>query len=177
MRAPVSGLVAMAVAAVVSGRAAAGAPDTTVRLASEDRPMGGGTVFVGTSTGLPGWLRWALRTTIQDGTTPVGPAGLPDPSFRGIAWAMPPAENLLQCEHQLSFGFSLGNALGDSLAGDERDPATFHPTPTTRMGAAIDYHVTPSLGLFLMFNHVSVGGITREDEISNDLGMRVGLRF
>jgi hypothetical protein len=177
MRAPVSGLVAMAVAAVVSGRAAAGAPDTTVRLASEDRPMGGGAAFVGTGTGLPGWLRWALSTTIQDGTTALGPAGLPDRTYPGIAWTMPLGDNLLQCENRLNFGFSLGNALGDSLAGDERDPATFHPTPTTRMGAAIDYHVTPSLGLFLMSNHVSVGGITREDEISNDLGMRVGLRF
>jgi hypothetical protein len=28
-----------------------------------------------------------------------------------------------------------------------------------------------------MFDHVSVSGIAREDEISNDLGMRMGLRF
>jgi len=178
MRFPVSGLAAAAIATVLSGPAVADALYPTVRLGSGDQPMGGGASFVGTSTGLPGWLRWALNPNFQGGTTPLGAAGLPDRSYRGIAWTMPLAGNVLQRDDRLSFGFSLGNGFGDSLAGDDwRDPATVHPTPTTRMGAAIGYQVTPSLGLYLMFDHVTVSGIAREDEISNDLGMRLGLRF
>ena len=178
MRTPVSVLAAFAVAAVLGGPAMADAPYPTVRLGSGGEPMGSEASFVGTSTGLPGWLRWALAPQFQGGTTPLGAAGLPDRSYRGVAWTMPLAGNLLQRNDRLSFGFSLGNGFGDMLAGDDwRDPATLRPTPTTRMGAAIGYQVTPNFGLFVMFDHVSVSGIAREDEISNDLGMRLGLRF
>jgi hypothetical protein len=178
MHLPVSVLAALAVVAALCGPAAADALYPTVRLGNGDQPLGGGAAFAGTTTDLPGWLRWALSPQFQGGTTPLGAAGLPDRSYRGVAWTMPLADNILQRNDRLSFGFSLGNGFGDSLAGDGwRDLTTVHPTPTTRFGAAIGYQVTPSLGLFVMFDHVSVSGIAREDEISNDLGMRLGLRF
>jgi hypothetical protein len=150
----------------------------TVRLGTGDEPMGGGTQFVGSSVGLPGWLRWALAPQFQGGATPLGAIGLPDPTYRGVAWTMPLANGVLQPNDRLSFGFSLGNGLGDSLALDDGlDPRSPHPTPTTRLGAAIGYQLTGNIGLYVMFDHISVSGIAREDEISNDLGMRMGLRF
>ena len=149
--------------------------DATVRLG------GGGTqagaAFAGTTSDLPGWLRWALTPQLQTGGTQAS-AGLTDRTSRGVAWTVPLASGLLQNNDRLSLGFSLGNGFGDWLAGDgAHDPHSPYQTPTTRLGAAIGYQVTPSLGLYVMFDHVSVSGVAREDEIANDLGVRLGLRF
>jgi hypothetical protein len=180
MRVPVSVLVGLAFLAAVTGPVRADdAVFPTVRLGTGDQAMGGSrAAFAGTSTGLPGWLLWALTPQFQGGTTPLGASGQADPTYRGVAWTLPLASGLWQRNDRLSFGFSLGNGLGDSLVDDQTlDPRAPHPTPTTRVGAAIGYQVTDSIGLYVMFDHVSVSGIAREDEISNDLGMRLGLRF
>jgi hypothetical protein len=165
--------------AVALGRPAPAAEQTyaTVRLGSGDDPATAGAAFIGTSSGLPGWLRWALTPQVQNGGIQ-GAVGLADRSYRGVSWTVPLASSVLQAEDRLSFGFSLGNGVGDWLAGDDgRDPHDIRPNPTTRLGAAIGYQVTPRLGLYVMFDHISVSGLSREDEISNDLGMRLGLRF
>jgi hypothetical protein len=179
MRVPLSGLTVLAIVAALSGHAAAGeATYPTVRLGSGDEAMGSSAQFAGANTGLPGWLLWALTPQFQGGSTMLGAAGMTDRSYRGVTWTMPLANGVLQRNDRLSIGFSLGNGLGDSLGDDDgTDARTLHPTPTNRLGAAIGYQVTQNIGLYVMFDHVSVSGIAREDEISNDLGMRMGLRF
>jgi hypothetical protein len=166
--------------AVALGRPAPAAEQTTyatVRLGDANDSVDPGAAFIGTSSGLPGWLSWALSPQVQSGGIQ-GAVGLTDRSYRGVSWTVPLASSLLQQDDRLSFGFSLGNGFGDSLAGsDGRDPHDIRPAPTTRLGAAIGYQVTPRLGLYVMFDHVSVAGLSREDGISNDLGMRLGLRF
>jgi len=148
--------------------------DATVRLGGG---TGDGAGFVGATSGLPGWLRWALAPRLQTGGAQ-GAVGLTDRTYRGVAWTVPLASGLLGSNDRLSFGFSLGNGFGDGLAGEDgRDPHSPYPIPTTRLGAAIGYQVTPNLGLYVMFDHISVSGVAREDEIANDLGMRLGLRF
>jgi lipid A 3-O-deacylase len=171
-------ILVIGVCAVAFGRPAMAfeQTDATVRLgggaATDD-----GAAFIGTTSGLPGWLRWTLTPQLQNGGVP-GAVGLTDRSYRGVVWTVPLASGLLQNNDRLSFGFSLGNGFGDWLAGaDGRDQHSPYPIPTTRLGAAIGYQVTQSLGLYVMFDHVSVSGVAREDEIANDLGIRLGLRF
>ena len=148
-----------------------------VRLGGPAPASDNAAAFAGISSGLPGWLRWALSPQLQTGGVP-GATGLTDRSYQVLAWTVPLASSLLQQNDRLSFGFSLGDGFGTSLTGaDGRDPRSLPPTPTTRLGAAIGYQVTPNLGLYVMFDHVSVSGLAREDEIANDLGMRLGLRF
>jgi hypothetical protein len=135
--------------------------------------------FAGVNTGLPSWLRWALQPQAQAGG-PGGSAWLADTSYRGVVWTVPLASSLLQPDDRLSFGFSLGRGFGYTLPGaDLRDLGPLRSAPTTRLGAAIGYEVTPRLSLYVLFDHVTggVGGLSREDEIANDLGMRMGLRF
>jgi hypothetical protein len=150
--------------------------DATVRLGG-GAAGADGAAFAGTTTGLPSWLRWALTPQVQSGGMQ-GALGLTDRTYRGVTWTVPLASGLLQSDDRLSFGFSIGNGFGNWLAGDDaRDQHSPYQTPTTRLGAAIGYQVTPSLGLYVMFDHVSVSGVAREDEIANDLGVRLGLRF
>ena len=178
MRLRVSVVAALACAAVCGPAAwAAELITPTVRLVPLGSAWGDNPAFAGTSTGLPGWLRWALTPQFQSGGTS-GAIGLPDPSYRGIAWTMPLANSVLQQNDRLSFGFSLGNGFGDPFTGDDgRDPGAPRQGPTTRLGATIGYQVTPRIGLYVMFDHVSVSGLSREDQIANDLGMQMGLHF
>jgi hypothetical protein len=136
-----------------------------------------GAAFAGANTGLPGWLRWALSPQLQFGSA-MGSIGMPDRSYRGATWTLPLSSGVLQQNDRLTLGFSLGNGFGESFTNEDgRDPRTLRPTPTTRLGAAIGYQVTSSMGLYVLFDHTTVSGLSREDEISNDLGMRLGFRF
>jgi hypothetical protein len=169
-------LLVLAAAPVGTARAA-GQSYPAVRLGGPSQDPASDATFAGISAGLPGWLRWALAPQLQSGGVS-GAAGLTDRSYRALAWTVPLATGLLSQNDRLSFGFSLGDGFGSALLGaDARDPRSMPPTPTTRLGAAIGYQVTPDLGLYVMFDHVSVNGLAREDEIANDLGMRLGLRF
>lgn len=166
-------------ATVALGRPALAADQTitTVRLGGPAEATQVGAAFAGASDGLPGWLRWALSPQIQFGGV-MGATGVPDRSYRGLAWTLPLTSGLWQQSDRLSLGFSLGNGFGDAFGNDDnRDPRAVGPTPTTRLGAAIGYQVTSSIGLYVTFDHVTVSGLSREDEISNDLGMKLGLRF
>ena len=167
------------VAAALGGPAAAdGQPVMVVRLGGPMQPaVGEAATFGGTATDLPSWLRWALSPQLQSGSA-VGSIGMADRSYRGATWTLPLASSLLQQNDRLTLGFSLGNGFGDAFASDGgRDARTQGPTPTTRLGAAIGYQVTQRIGLYLLFDHTTVSGIAREDEISNELGMRLGFRF
>lgn len=148
-----------------------------VRLGGSGPYLSDNAAFAGTSVGLPGWLRWALAPQLQSGGVP-GATGLTDRSYQALAWTVPLASGLLQQNDRLSLGFSFGDSLGDPLAfGEGRDPRSLPPTPTTRLGAAISYQVSPRLGLSVTFDHVSVSGLAREDGFASDLGVRLGLRF
>lgn len=126
---------------------------------------------------LPGWLRWALEPQVQ--VLPgAGSAGLSGEGYRGLSWSVPLASGVLHVDDGLSFGFSIGQSLGDPATGsDVLDRRTLSPTPLLRLGAAVGYQVTPRLGVALQFDHQSGSGAARLDDTENGLGILLGLRF
>jgi hypothetical protein len=171
------------VAAQEAGRAAVRLnPPSALTYPSAVLPGGDKLFGLSGSSVLPGWLRWALAPRLESGDSFLNP-GLASAQelaagYRGLSWSVPLASGLLHQDDALSFGFSLGRGLGDLVPGAEgQDRGPLRPTPYVRMGAGLGYQVTPRLGLYVLFDHISGGGPLHVDETQNNLGMRVGLRF
>lgn len=126
---------------------------------------------------VPGWLRWALQPQVQTlNVTTTGGGTLQ--GYRGLSWSVPLTGGLLHQDDTLSFGFTVGQGLGDlNIASDPGDRRMVPSMPYLRLGAAVGYQVTPRIGLYVLFDHLAGGGPTHEEESQNDLGIRVGLRF
>jgi hypothetical protein len=128
--------------------------------------------FAGWSANLPGWLRWAAAPQVNVGAT-VNTAGATNQGYAGLTWTVPLVTGLLHQTDGLSFGFS----IGPELLGGPATPHGLDQGPQLRLGAEIGYQVTPRMGLYMLFDHVSDGALTHEGDSINELGVRVGLHF
>ncbi len=123
-------------------------------------------------TALPAWLRWAASPRINLGGS-LNTAGATQQAYAGLTWTVPLATGLLHREDGLSIGFS----VGPELLGGPGVPRGLDGGPQLRLGAEIGYQVTPRLGLYVLFDHVSGGAMAHEGDSLNDVGVRVGLHF
>ena len=130
------------------------------------------TPLSGWTANLPGWLRWAAAPRVDVGGT-VNTAGATRQGYAGLTWTVPIASNLL---HQ-SDGISIGFSIGPDLLGGPGTPHGLDQGPQLRLGAEIGYQVTPRMGLYVLFDHVSGGTLAHEGDSLNELGVRVGLDF
>ncbi len=130
------------------------------------------TPLTGWTANLPGWLRWAAAPRIDIGAT-VNTAVASHQGYAGLTWTVPLATGLLHQDDGLSFGFS----IGPDLLGGPGTPGRLDMGPQIRLGAEIGYQVTPRLGLFVLFDHVTSGPLLHETDSLNELGMRIGLHF
>lgn len=122
--------------------------------------------------GLPGWLRWAATPRLDVGGA-LNTAGATNQAYAGLTWTVPLATSLLHQEDGLSFGFS----IGPDWLGGPGTPRGLDQGPQLRLGAEIGYQVTPRVGLFVLFDHVTGGPLVHEGDSLNELGVRVGLHF
>jgi len=121
---------------------------------------------------LPAWLRWAAAPRVNFGGT-VNTAGAANQAYTGLTWTLPLASSLLRRSDTISFGFS----VGPDLLGGNAVPTGLNQGPQLRLGAELGYQVTPEVGVFLQFDHVTSGAAAREGDSLNELGLRVGLHF
>ena len=122
--------------------------------------------------GLPGWLRWAAAPRLDVGGA-LNSAGATSQAYAGLTWTVPLATGLLHQEDGLSVGLS----IGPDLLGGPGTPRGLDQGPQLRLGAEIGYQVTPLVGLFVLFDHVTGGPLVHEADSLNELGVRVGLHF
>ncbi len=130
------------------------------------------TPLTGWTANLPGWLRWAVAPRVNVGAT-VNTAVATRQGYVGLTWTVPLATGLLHRDDGLSFGFS----IGPDLLGGPATPRGLDQGAQLRLGAEIGYQVTPRMGLFVLFDHVTGGPLTHEGDTLNELGVRVGLNF
>lgn len=149
-----------------------GPPETRLPGANLNGELLFDTPLTSWTANLPGWLRWAVAPRIDLGGT-VNSAVASRQTYAGLTWTVPLATRLMQQNDALSFGFSIGP---DLFSGADT-PRGFDQGAQLRLGAEIGYQVTPRVGLFVQFNHVTSGPLTHETDSINELGMRIGLHF
>ena len=130
------------------------------------------TPLTGWTLNLPAWLRWAAAPRIDLGGT-VNTAGAANQIYAGLTWTVPLASSVLGRTDGVSFGFS----IGPDLLGGNAVPRGLDQGAQLRLGAELGYQVTPRMGVFVQFGHVTNGPLTHEGDSLNELGVRVGLHF
>ena len=131
------------------------------------------TPLTGWTLNLPAWLRWAAAPRINLGGS-VNSVAAVNQIYTGLTWTVPLATSVLSKTDGLSFGFS----IGPDLLGGNAVPHALDQGAQLRLGAELGYQVTPRMGLFVLFDHVTGGPLTHEgDNSMNELGVRVGLHF
>lgn len=149
-----------------------GAPSSRLPGANANAELLLDTPLTGWSANLPIWLRWAAAPRVDVGGE-VNTAGATNQAYAGLTWTVPLASNLLYQDDGLTFGFS----IGPDLLGGPGTPHGMDQGAQIRLGAEIGYQVTPRLGLYVLFDHVTGGPLTHESDSLNELGVRVGLHF
>ena len=149
-----------------------GPPDSRLPGANLNGELLFDTPLSGWTANIPGWLRWAVTPRVDVGTA-FNTAVASRQGYAGLTWTVPLATGLLHQDDGLSFGFS----IGPDLLGGPGTPGRLDMGPQLRLGAEIGYQVTPRVGLFVLFDHVTSGPLTHETDSLNELGMRIGLHF
>lgn len=130
------------------------------------------TPLTGWTMNLPAWLRWVVAPRVNVGGV-LNTAWAANQAYAGLTWSVPLATSLLRADDGISFGFS----VGPDVLGGNAVPHGLDQGAQLRLGAEVGYQVTPSMGLYVQFNHVTSGPAAHESDGLNELGMRVGLHF
>ncbi|MBV9828615.1 MAG: acyloxyacyl hydrolase [Alphaproteobacteria bacterium] len=98
--------------------------------------------------------------------------------YLGLNWSWWLTRNILKPDDGLTFGFFFGPGFNDgqirALSPDRKSlgyPILF------REAFELGYQITPKYGVSAFLDHVSNGGLAKENQSINDLGVRLGVRF
>jgi lipid A 3-O-deacylase len=125
----------------------------------------------------PTWLKWVANPRPHLGGL-VNSAGDTSQVYAGLIWSMTLAQPAVSANDsvglELFFGGSANNGYANSPSADRKNLGS---QVLFRLGAELGYHVTPKLGVFVIFDHESNARLAHFNGGLNNVGMRVGYRF
>jgi lipid A 3-O-deacylase len=127
--------------------------------------------------GLPAWLHWLsqLRPTVG---AALNTDGLTDQYYLGGTWSWFLARNLINPADGIVFSFFFGPGFNDGQLhhGDAQRKALGSHV-LFREAAELGYQINETWQISSYLDHVSNGGLAKENQSINDLGIRLGVRF
>ncbi len=129
------------------------------------------------ASGLPGYLRWMVQPRPTVGGE-INTAGFTDQAYFGATWTWQLASNLLQPDDgiALSYFFGPGFNNGD-IIGTAPDRKSLGSHVLFREALELGFRITPVYQISGLIDHVSNGGLAKQNQSINDLGVRLGIRF
>jgi lipid A 3-O-deacylase len=126
---------------------------------------------------MPAWLRWVTRPRPNVGAS-INTAGATSQAYVGLTWSLMLASGVFSRDDGVTLGFSAGPSFNNGLA-NTTDPnrKSLGSNVLFRVGAEVGYQVTPSVGVYVSFDHSSNADIASRNEGLNDVGVRLGLKF
>jgi lipid A 3-O-deacylase len=126
---------------------------------------------------LPDWMAWLARPQPFLGGD-LNTAGATDQAYVGLTWTVPLIQRVLSD----SDGITLDLDFGPSFNNGHVNPTTpdrkaLGSNVLFRLAAELGWHVTPRVGVYVLFEHESNGDIAHYNESLNDVGVRIGYRF
>ncbi len=125
----------------------------------------------------PPWLRWALQPRPTIGAA-INTAGDTDQFYLGANWAWMLARNIIGPEDGIFLGYFFGPGFNDGKIVT-RDPNRKSLGSHILFREALDfgYQINPLYSVSLYIDHISNGGLAKQNQSINDLGVRFGVRF
>jgi lipid A 3-O-deacylase len=126
---------------------------------------------------MPPWLLWALQPRPTIGAA-FNTAGDTDQFYAGATWSWMLLHNLINPGDGINFSFFFGPGGNDGII--------HHGTATRkalgshilfRESIELGYQINPTWEISVYLDHISNGGLAKENQSINDLGARIGFRF
>jgi len=126
---------------------------------------------------LPWYLRWMAQPRPTLGGE-INTSGFTDQAYFGGTWTWQLARNVLQPDDGVVLGFFFGPSFNDGdIIGKKPDRKSLGSHVLFREALELGYQITPIYQISGFVDHVSNGGLAKQNESINDVGVRFGVRF
>jgi lipid A 3-O-deacylase len=126
---------------------------------------------------LPPYLAWMVQPRPTVGGE-INTSGFTDQAYFGATWSWQLASNVVRPDDgiELSYFFGPGFNNGD-IIGTAPDRKSLGSHVLFREALDLGYRITPVYTISAHIDHVSNGGLAKQNESLNDVGVRFGVRF
>ena len=125
----------------------------------------------------PPWLIWALQPRPTIGAS-INTDGNTDQFYAGATWSWMLLHDLINPGDGINFSFFFGPGGND---GQLHSGSATHKALGShilfREAFELGYQINPTWEISVYLDHISNGGLAKENQSINDLGARVGFRF
>lgn len=125
----------------------------------------------------PPWLHWALQPRPTIGGD-INTAGETDQAYVGATWSWYLKQNLFNLGDGIVLDYFFGPGFNDGQISNgtaERKALGSHVL--FRVGVDLGYQINPVWVISAHLDHISNGGLAKENQSINDLGLRLGYNF
>lgn len=123
------------------------------------------------------WLWWALQPRPTIGAS-INTAGKTDQFYAGATWSWMLLHDLINPGDGINFSFFFGPGGNDGqLHNGDATHKALGSHILFREAAELGYQINPTWEISVYLDHISNGGLAKENQSINDLGARIGFRF
>jgi len=125
----------------------------------------------------PPWLHWALQPRPTLGGA-INTAGDTDQFYLGGTWSWMLVSNIFNPEDGVVLGFFFGPGLNNGkIQSNVDDRKSLGSNILFREALELGYQINVTWGISAYMDHISNGGLAKENQSINDVGIRIGYRF
>jgi hypothetical protein len=125
----------------------------------------------------PAWLYWTLQPRPTIGGD-INTAGTTDQAYVGATWGWYLARNLINPGDGITLDYFFGPGFNDGqIANGNSERKALGSHVLFREAFDLGYQINPTWVISAHIDHISNGGLAKENQSINDLGIRLGYRF
>lgn len=126
---------------------------------------------------VPEWLRWAVQPRPTAGGE-INTDGYTNQAYFGATWTWQLFGNVIQPGDGIVLSYFFGPGFNDGdIQSNRPDHKALGSHVLFREAIDLGYRITPTVMVSGFIDHVSNGGLAKENQSINDLGVRLGIRF
>jgi hypothetical protein len=125
----------------------------------------------------PAWLYWTLQPRPTIGAA-FNTSADTDQFYVGATWSWMLVSNIINPGDGIVFGYFFGPGFNDGdikSTSDSRKSLGSHVL--FREAADLGYQINPTWEISAFLDHISNGGLAKQNQSINDVGLRLGYRF
>ncbi len=125
----------------------------------------------------PAWLHWALQPRPTIGAA-FNTAGTTNQYYLGATWSWFLARNLFNPDDGIVLGYFFGPGFNDGqLHNGDATRKALGSHILFREALDLGYQINRTWEISAYIDHISNGGLAKENQSINDVGLRLGYRF
>jgi len=137
----------------------------------------GSPVADGMIANAPPWLHWALQARPTLGGA-INTAGDTDQLYFGGTWSWMLVSNIINPDDGVVLGFFFGPGLNNGkIQSNTGGRKALGSNVLFREALDVGYQINLTWEISAYMDHISNGGLAKENESINDVGIRIGYRF